>query len=268
MKKLLLILFIALLVVALFLFRVPLTQMLSPNIAKYYGFDVSNFEVTQIDIDKIVIPLLAMQYDEAGKQVSIEIHDLEVNIDQYQRVISEVNSSHVSITIDEIGDSVAAKPNTSINDAINFLPIFGINIEHLEFKYHVNDNELASFKGELLYANDMQLMGVFSSQEEYKFDVSMMANDANFIVDVSKNNQGIIKEVVALKGDYWQRDNWLEVVLAGDVSVTTINDVLHGLGVGNYVQDDKTAIKAKFELDLDSPTQHIMQSFASRDSHR
>ncbi|MFK8026928.1 MAG: YdbH domain-containing protein [Gammaproteobacteria bacterium] len=263
MKKLFLIIFIAFIVVALFLFRVPLIQVLAPNIAKYYGFDVSNVEVAQIDIDKIVIPVLGMQYAKAGKQVDIEMHNLVVIIDQYQRVISEVSSSRVVIEIDQIEELVTATPDTSINDAINFLPIFGINIEHLELKYRAQEKQLASFKGELLYADTMQLKGNFSIQEMLDFNVTMTADESDFIIDVSQHDQENNNEVIALSGDYWVKDDWLKVTLAGRLSIADINNMLHGFGMNKFVQDDDSAVKAKFELDLARSAEQIMQSFAA-----
>jgi hypothetical protein len=261
MKKVIFILFIFATTASLYVFRISLVQQLSPKLAKNYGFDISHFEVSQLDSDKIVIPMLAMQQVDSGLRTRIEIHDLVVDVDPYQAEVSSVVSSFVLIEIKEIGDIGSASSKQNLNDIINMLPIFGISIERLDIKYHANNKQLIRFDGQLQYAQNATLKGVLSSQDEFDLEMDVYADESDFVINVSQDNSD--KAAIALNGDYQIKDDWLDVKLQGDLSLSAINRFMQVFGMDDYVQEDVSTIKARFELDLTRSTQDVMQSFVA-----
>jgi hypothetical protein len=261
MKKIIFILFVVATTASLFVFRVPLVQQLSPKLAKHYGFDISHFEVSQLDADKIVVPMLAMQQVDGGLRTRIEIHDLVVDVDPYQAEVSSVASSFVLIDIEEIGGIGSASNKKNVNDVINLLPIFGISIERLEIKYHANNEQLIRFDGQLQYAQNAMLKGVLSSQDEFDLEMDLYADESDFVINVSQDDSD--KAAIALNGDYQVKDDWLDVRLQGDLSLSAINRFMQVFGIDDYVQEDVSTIKARFELDLTRSTQDMMQSFVA-----
>ena len=245
--------------VGLFLLRVPIIQEISPKVAKFYGLDVSSFEVSQIDADKIVVPMLAMQHVDESLQANIEIHNLVVDIDTYKAEVIAASSSHVYIDVESVGRDSASTSEQSFKEVIELLPIFGINIEHLEFRYRANDGEIFHFDGELLYAQQATLKGVLSHQGEFDITFNLSIDESDFSIDVLQDNVAMI----TMAGDYNVQDDWLDVRLAGDVSVTAINKFLLAFDVDQYIQQDVTNIKAKLEIDLTRSTQTIIQSLAA-----
>jgi hypothetical protein len=261
MKKIIFILFVMAVTASLVIFRVPLIQQLSPKVAKYYGFDINRFEIDRLDINRIVIPMLAMQQIDGSMRVKVEIHDLVVDVDPYKAEVSAVSSSYVSIDIEDLGGTVSSSSEPGVNDIINMLPIFGISIERLEIKYHANNEELVRFEGQLLYAQNATLKGVLSSQDKFNLAMDLYVDELDFVVNVSQNDSG--KTVMALNGDYQVKNDWLDVKLDGDLSFSAINRFLQVFGVDGYVQEDISTVKARFELDLTRSAEDIMQSYAA-----
>jgi hypothetical protein len=261
MKKIIFILFVVAVIASLLIFRMPLVQQFSPKIAKYYGFDVSRIEVSQLNIDKIVVPMLAMQQVDGDIRTTIEIHDLVVDVDTYKAKVSAVSSSYVYIDIENIGGISSVSNKQGVNDIINLLPIFGISIERLDIKYRANNQELVRFEGRLLYAQNAVLKGVLSSQDKINLGVDLFVDELDFVVNVSQIDSD--KSVITLHGDYQLDDDWLDVRLMGDISLSAINQFFQVFGVDQYVRQDTSTIKAKVELDLTRSTQDIMQSFVA-----
>ncbi len=262
MKKILFLLLMIIVFASLFVFRVPLIQKLSPSVAEHYGFDISRVEFSQIDINKIVVPMLAMQYEDGTMRLNIEIHNFVADIDTFKAEVTGVSSSYVYIDVENIeGGDGSASSEEGVKDVVSLLPIFGINIERLDVRYRANGEELLHFEGEFSHAKNAILKGTLNSWNKFDFAVELSVDESDFIVDVSQFPNG--ESVIAFTGDYQVEDDWLDVELKGDLSLSTMNRFLHEMGVDEYVQEDTSTIKAKFELDLTRSTKNIMQSFAA-----
>ncbi len=261
MKKLFSILFLVVIFSSLFLFRVPLIQRFSPSVAEYYGFDIRNLEISQIDADKIVIPVLSMRHADDSMRAQIEIYDLVIEIVGYKAEVSNVSSGHVFIDVEAM-DSVGMAPSEqSVKDFIKSLPIFAVDVDHVEIKYHLGEEDLLRFEGVLSYANQATLKGVLSGKNKFDATVDLSIDESNFSLNILQASNA--KATIDLNGDYQILDDWLAVKLSGDVSIAAINQFLLSFGVEEYVQEDASYIKAKFELDLNRSTQDIIQSFAA-----
>tara|TARA_R110002049_G_scaffold147342_1_gene310085 strand:+ start:50263 stop:52953 length:2691 start_codon:yes stop_codon:yes gene_type:complete len=261
MKKIIFVLSVLVVFVCLFVFRVPLIQRVSPEVARYYGFEVSRFEVSQFDINKIVIPMLAMQQVDGALRTKIEIRDLVVDIDTFNAEVSAVSSRYVDIDIENLGAAASDATGQGVSEIVNLLPVFGLSIEDMGITYRVNGEELVRFEGGLSYAQSVTLKGEVSSGNKFNLVVDVFADDSNFTVNAFRHEDD--KVAIDLSGNYQVTDDWLDVDLEGDLSFQAINQFIKVFGVDEYVNDDDSHIKGRFELDLTRPVQDIMQSFAA-----
>ncbi|MDW3095330.1 MAG: YdbH domain-containing protein [Gammaproteobacteria bacterium] len=259
MKKIFFIIFVGIIFLCLFLMRALIIQEISPKVAKYYGIDISSFEVSQFDIDKIVIPKLIMRHVDDSIEANIEIHNLVVDINKYNAEVTAASSSYIDIDVMSLSNAGASSSEKSIIDIVKLLPIFGINIEHLKLHYHAYQSESIHFDGSLIYAKQVTLEGVLSYENGIDAELNLSVNESDFSLDILHPDA----TVVAFDGDYDVQDDWLSIRLQGDVSFSEINKFLILFNVEQYVQDDVSTISANIELDLTRSTHKSMQSFAA-----
>lgn len=259
MKKIFFMVLVLIVFLSLFFLRVPIIQELSPKVAKHYGVDISNFEVSQIDIDKIVIPKLVMQHVDEFLQADIEIRDLVVDIDKYKAEVIAASSSYIHIDAASLSVQDSSSSKKSIKDLIKSLPVFGIDIEHLKLDYRTYEGEAIYFDGLLAYAQDATLKGELGHESGFNAELNFSIDESNFIFDLQRADAS----VVAVNGDFEIRDDWLSAHLKGDVSFSEINKFLFVFGIEQYVQEDESVVSADVELDLTRSAQNYIQSFAA-----
>ncbi|MFK7794874.1 MAG: YdbH domain-containing protein [Gammaproteobacteria bacterium] len=259
MKKIFFIVFFVSVFAGLFLLRVPIVQQLSPKVAKYYGFDISSFEISQIDAGKIVVPMLAMRHVDKSFRADIEIHNLVADIDKYKAEVIAASSSYVYVEVISTGTTTTSTSERSVREIIKLLPIFGIDIERLELKYRALNGELIHFNGELFYTQKATLKGMLNYESGLGVVLSMSINAADFSFEAVQDDIAII----AMAGNYDVQDDWLTARFAGDVSFTAINKLLLAFDIDEYIQQDATKIEAKLEMDLTRSTQNVMRTLAA-----
>ena len=259
MKKIIFIVFVGIIFLGLFFLRVPIIQEISPKVAKYYGIDVSSFEVSQIDVDKIVIPKLVMRHADDSLQANIEIRDLVVDIDKYNAEVTAASSSYIYIDATSASDIDSPSGEESVIDVIKSLPVFGLNIERLKLIYRTHEGEAFYFDGSLAYAQQAVLKGMLSYESGFDAELDLSIDESDFSLNIIRSDE----MVVALKGDYEIRDNWMSARLQGDVSFSEINKLLLAFDVDQYMQEDTSIINANLELDLTRSADNFMQSFAA-----
>lgn len=269
MKKLVFVLLLTGLVISLVIFRVPLIERLSPQLSGYYGVDIQQMDIHRFDADKIMLPQLVFQYVDDSMTLRVEIKDLVVDIDMFAARVSKVVLGDVRIDGYAKNSTSSTSNEQSVKDILHSLLIFPVKIEHLEIAYHIDDQSLLHFKGNLSYDEKAVLKGMLYGTKEVASAVNIEIGESNFSIILTYNTsigESSNQEIINWVGHYQIEDDWLTVSLDGAVGVAQVNQILRAYGIEVYVYQDTTSITAEMEVDLLQAPENIMQSIAAKNS--
>ena len=190
-------------IAGLLIARVEVAQKIIPAVAAAYGVRIDALELSQIGLQEVVLRNIVLSYDAEQARVSVAANnialDLDLNSGQRINAIA-IERAAVDIRVSRPGAASAASsaaPAATLQDYLQGLPLYGIDIRHLQVRYYAGSELLAEYAGRAEYEEGLYLAGALNYRGHagrIDFVLGGGAIEASI-----RNTDG---EFVRLRGDY------------------------------------------------------------------
>ena len=225
--------------VIIFISRVSLIQTLSPRIANQYGVDISQINISQLNMRDIQLPYLKASQKIENGLLQISVENLEIKTNLWNVLAADVESIMAEKIIIEIdaasGETQAQEPSKTIKSLIESLPKFDANIAHLEIQYRNHNNQKLNFNGALKYSEDLvEIDGSLDLPGNVKANLEFSYSDRQAInMQVFGPNPN--QQILMLNGSVLDTQDLLKIDLAGRISLSDIAQVFAAYGYSSPI---------------------------------
>lgn len=155
-------------IAGLLIARVEVAQKIIPAVAAAYGVRIDALELSQIGLQELVLRNILLSYDAQQARVSVAANnialDLDLNSGQRINAIA-IERAAVDIRVSRAGAATAASTAATaatLKDYLQGLPLYGIDIRHLQVRYYADSELLAEYAGRAEYEEGLYLAGALN----------------------------------------------------------------------------------------------------------
>lgn len=247
-----------------YLNRVVVIQLAAPKVAVQYGVDIQELEISQFDVNKIVISSLIAKYQDDSAITLIEVQDLVVEIDinkEHIVKVSNISLERLNIEIDIANANKSGDPSQSVKDVISRIPLIGLDVEQFEVAYLVRNELLARFSGMLLsFEQGLEIQGEVSAAPYPDTWVHLQLNESQISLQVTEKD--LQEKIIDWSGEYEIDNDWLSLRMHGLVGVSIINQYMTHLDIDKLVKNDDSSIDIELDADLAAPMKELIHTLS------
>lgn len=186
-------------IAGLLIARVEVAQKIIPAVAAAYGVRIDALSLSQIGLNEVVLRNILLSYDAQQARVYVAANnialDLDLNSGQRINAIA-IERAAVDIRVSRPAAATAATAAT-LKDYLQDLPLYGIDVRHLQVRYYAGSELLAEYAGRAEYEEGLYLAGALNYRGH--------AGRIDFVLDgeaVEASVRNTDDEFIRLRGDY------------------------------------------------------------------
>lgn len=236
-----------------------------PGIAQQFGLQLDELLIDKIDLSQVSIRKLVFTQASESYLLEVTLHNIKFDLNATLNMgmsIKDIQAESVMASLHSL-QAAETQSRLTVKDYMQYLPIYGVNIDNLDFEFYSKEQPQFTFNGKMNFQHAMRLVGM-ASYRENEFKLNLMFDDQDFKLSVS--DQLGRDEIFNIHGDYQIDDDWLLLASNGSYMLDQ-SFLLQSFKDSDYVLKQLTGefiAKAEFDL-MQTFELALLQSVAELD---